>query len=78
MSLVPVSNEELGIKVKALKEDLKIISTDNKYNAPHTIDYRLNSTLTNRIFKGKIKNIPCYQVLDEVRQLRHQTVEENK
>ena len=26
MSLVPVSNEELGIKVKALKEDLKIIN----------------------------------------------------
>ena len=25
MSLVPVSNEELGIKVKALDEDLKII-----------------------------------------------------
>ena len=28
MSLVPVSNEELGIKVKALDEDLKIIKRD--------------------------------------------------
>ena len=26
MSLVPVSNQELGIKVKALEEDLKIIN----------------------------------------------------
>ena len=62
MSLVPVSNEELGIKVKAIKEDLKIIYQliDDAAIVNDAIINKLKDWQTNlpKIEKVKIPSFP--------------------